>query len=81
MTRPDKVTTPTDEAIDRFVLELCHRADVKVHTFPDGTRGLINVPAKYVAVIDAMHVALVSVARGDGLPEFATPPPRKRGRR
>lgn len=60
----------SEAEIMAWVEELCRRAKVRVHTFPDGTKGLINVPAKYVAVIDSMHLALIAVARGEGLPEF-----------
>lgn len=81
----ERVYTPSDHEIDRFVIGICHRAGVRVHHFPDGSRGLIDVPAKYVAVIDALHVALMSVAAGDGLPELAPiqepKKRRKRGRR
>ncbi len=73
-------TTPTvDEAI-AFGRAICAAAGIRVHVFPDGTTGLIDVPVKYVAVIDALHQALINVCAGEPLPELAPRPPRK-GRR
>ncbi len=66
--------TPSDEEIDRWIMTLMRRLRIRVHTFDDGTRGLLNVPAKYVAAIDTLHIALVHVARGDGLPDFEPEP-------
>lgn len=64
---------PSNDEITAWVLRLCRAAKIHVEVFPDGTMGLIDVPAKYVAVIDGMHIALLSVAMGDGLPEINEP--------
>lgn len=65
--------------LTRWVKELCRRAGIQVVTFRDGSQGLINVPAKYVAVIDSMHVAMTELieSKGTRLPEFVEPEPKK----
>lgn len=49
---------------------MLRRAGVQCVRFNDGSCGLINVPAKYVAVIDSMHVAMIHLLNGEPLPEF-----------
>jgi hypothetical protein len=73
------VRVPLEQDVERFVLGVCAHAGIRVQRFPDGTLGLVDVPAKYVAAIDALHCALISVVRGDMLPELA--PVRTRRRR
>jgi hypothetical protein len=41
------------------------------------TMGLLNVPAKYVGIIDTMQEALARVGNGKGLPQFTEAPPGK----
>jgi len=62
-----------DEAIaiaKPWVKELMRRCGIHVETFRDGSMGLVNVPAKYVAAIDSLHRALVATMAGEDLPEF-----------
>ena len=40
---------------------------------------LVNVPAKYVSIINCMHGALVELAAGEPLPEVVTNAEKKRG--
>jgi hypothetical protein len=65
--------TPEEAAVasTRWVRELMRRCKIEVVTFRDGTTGLLNVPAKYVAAIDVLHQALAAAMAGEGLPEFA----------
>lgn len=72
------------QQIDNWVKTLLVRAGVQVVSFnKPGTGdtnayGLLNVPGKYVRIIDAMHVAMHAVARGEPLPEFAPLPEKVR---
>lgn len=73
-----------DEAeriLRRWVRELMRRCGTHVEKFRDGTMGLVNVPAKYVAAIDAMHLALFEVMQGAELPEFTIEEPKPRRKR
>lgn len=74
---PDGFKKVTQEEIDLWIRAMLHAGGVEVVRM-GGANGLLNVPGKYVLVIDAMHVALVSVAAGDGLPEIIPPEPKKR---
>lgn len=71
-----------DEAIALHVpwtRELLRRCGIHVEVFRDGTTGLVDVPAKYCAAIDALHMALHAVMVGEGLPAFTVEePPKKR---
>lgn len=71
---------PTEQELEAWMVEVCHRAGVRVHRFDDGSMGLVDVPAKYVAVIDALHCALISLLKNQGLPELAPAPLPKRRR-
>jgi hypothetical protein len=68
---PDIKHEVTQEDIERWCKTLYRRAGIQVVTFKEGVNGLVNVPDKYVRVIDAMHMAMVNLAAGDSLPEFA----------
>lgn len=75
----------TDEDIDAWMRKLYMHAKIGTVDFrradrPDAALGLIGVPGKYVAVIDAMHMAMTAIAHGDPLPEFVEQPPKKRKR-
>lgn len=65
------------EVIDAWLKKLLTRAGIQVVSFRDGANGLLNVPNKYVRVIDAMHVALHNLAAGESLPEFTEDEPKK----
>jgi hypothetical protein len=71
------------EQIDAWVTGLMRKAGIKTINFataaePDGPVGLLNVPGKYVAIIDAMHQAMHALVRGEDLPKFAPPPDRSK---
>lgn len=72
-------------ALSAWTRELMRRCGIHVERFRDGSMGLVNVPSKCVAAIDAMNQALYVVMCGDGLPEFLPeepkPAPKKRARR
>lgn len=73
-----------DEAIavsTRWMRKLMAACSIEVVSWPDGSTGLVDVPAKYCAAIDAMHRALMAVMTGEGLPEIIDPAPKWRGRR
>jgi len=64
------------KASTKWVRELMRRCKIEVVEWPDGSTGLLNVPAKYVAAIDALHQALWLAMVGDPLPEFTEPEAR-----
>jgi len=70
----------TEEQINVWLKNLLGRVNISVVTFRDGSNGLLNVPDKYVRVIDALYVALCNLAAGEALPEF-TEPESPKGRR
>jgi hypothetical protein len=77
----DRLRTKVSDAdIDAWMRKLYALAKIGTVDFrradnPNGAMGLIGVPAKYVAVIDAMHMAMTALACGEPLPEFAEPEP------
>jgi hypothetical protein len=73
-------TDTTDAEINAWMRKLYALAKIGTVDFsradrPNAPTGLIGVPSKYVAVIDAMHEAMVCLAHGEPLPEFAEPEP------
>ena len=50
----------TREDVDRWLRAMLTRGGVEVVRMGD-RNGLVNVPGRYVAIIDALHVALVSI--------------------
>lgn len=69
-------TNVSDDDINAWMRKLYARAKIGTVDFrsagrPNAPLGLIGVPAKYVAVIDAMHQAMTALAHGESLPEFA----------
>jgi hypothetical protein len=75
---PDIRKEVTQDDIDRWLRTLYRRLGIQVVTFRDGANGLVNVPEKYVRVIDHMHLAMVNLAAGDKLPEFLPEEPKKK---
>lgn len=73
---PDIRHEVSPEEINRWLKQLLQRVGIQVITFKDNCNGLLNVPSKYVRVIDAMHVALNNLAAGETLPEFTEPEPK-----
>lgn len=76
--RPDITAKVAEEQIDVWCRTLFARAGVQVVRFGEGANGLLNVPGKYVLIIDAMHLAMVSLAEGEPLPEFTPVEPKKK---
>lgn len=71
---------------DSWVKTLLLRSGIRVVNFSkaaDETEayGLLNVPAKYVGIIDAMHQAIVAARLGQPLPAFVPLPVKAAKRR
>lgn len=69
-----------DHKIDSWVRTLLLRGGFKTINFSaidDAQRayGILNMPGKYVVIVDAMHQAMHALARGEPLPEFQPLPP------
>lgn len=76
----------TDEDINAWMRQLYVHAKIGTVDFrradrPNAPIGLIGVPSKYVAVIDAMHQAMTALAHGEPLPKFVVAEPKKKGKR
>jgi hypothetical protein len=67
---PDIKRETSSEQIDSWLRTLLNRRN--------GSNGLLNVPNKYVRIIDAMHVAMCNLAAGEALPAFTDPEAPKR---
>ena len=78
---PDIRKEVSEEDIESWLRTLYRRLGIRTVTFRDGSLGLINVPAKYVSVIDHMHIAMSNLAAGEKLPEFLPEQPKKKGRK
>lgn len=83
--RKAKPARVTAEMVDAWMRKLYGLAKIRTVDFrradrPNAPVGLIGVPSKYVAVIDAMHAAMTALRRGEPLPEFAAPEPKKGAR-
>jgi hypothetical protein len=72
-----KKKPPTADKIDRWIRRVLTAAKIETVRFHDQSLGLVRVPAKYVAVIDALHAGMVAIAHGDPLPDLAEPPAKK----
>lgn len=72
---------PTDEEIVRWVRSICAMAGVRSVQWNDGSIGLVDVPMKYLQVIDAMHQGLVCLASGNPLPRLVPVPVEKKRRK
>lgn len=67
-----------DVAIAAWVVAVLRRGDVKVHRASDGNL-VLDAPAKWVGIVDAICAGLQAAARGEELPEVtAAPKARKR---
>jgi hypothetical protein len=70
-------TSPRDadielaHTIDTWIIAVLRRAGVRVHVFSDASIGLVDVPAKWSRVVDALSAGIHAVARGEELPEIA----------
>lgn len=65
------------DAIDEWCVKLYRLSGIEVVKF-ETANGLVNVPNKYVAIFDAMHLAMVNLSEGLPLPEFAPVAPKKK---
>jgi hypothetical protein len=72
------VAAVTEESLLRWVLALAARCNIRVHRFDDGSLGIIDVPVKYVAMIDSLHCAAIAIIRGQQLPKIIPLPPSSR---
>lgn len=62
------------EAIDTWIVAVLQRGGVKVHRASDGNLDILDVPAKWVALIDALCAGIHAAARGQELPEVTSAP-------
>lgn len=62
--------TVTEDEINAWMRRLYALSKIHTVRLRDDVLGLVRVPAKYVAIIDAMHQAMTALAHGDPLPEF-----------
>jgi hypothetical protein len=68
-------------AIDAWIDAVLRRSGVKVRRTSDGNLDLLDTPAKWVAIVDALCSGIYAAARGQELPEVTTAPKEKRKRR
>ncbi len=61
---------PTPEQIVSWIRSLCAVTRIKTIALGDGSLGLVSVPIKYVALIDAMQQGLNALAAGRPLPRL-----------
>lgn len=67
------------EAIDAWIVAVLQRGGVKVHRAKDGNLDILDAPAKWVGIVDALCAGIHAAARGEELPEVtAAPKTRKR---
>jgi hypothetical protein len=76
----DRLEEQVDEA-DRWVRLLLKAHGIQAISFGGGERGLLNVPAKWCALIGDMHTGLRALAAGKKLPLIRTPKEKTRRRR
>jgi hypothetical protein len=67
-------------AIDAWIAAVLQRGGVKVHRARDGALNLVDVPAKWAAIMGALCAGIHAVARGEELPEIAAAEPKARKR-
>lgn len=63
-------------AIDAWIVAVLQRGGIKVHRARDGGLDLLDAPAKWVAIFDALCAGIHAAARGAELPEIAAPEPK-----
>lgn len=61
----------TGPDIDVWVEAVLRRGGVRVHRFGGDALGLVDVPAKWARIIDALVAGIHAAARGEQLPEVA----------
>lgn len=60
-------------AIDAWIAAVLRRGGVRVVSFPDGSLNLVDVPQKWVAIVDALSAGIHAAARDEELPEVTVP--------
>jgi hypothetical protein len=65
-------------AIDAWIEAVLKRGGVKVRRARDGNLDLIDAPAKWVAIVEALCSGIYAAARGQELPEVTAAPKEKR---
>ncbi len=65
-------------AIDAWIVAVLQRGGVKVHFASDGNLDLVDAPAKWVNVVNALCSGIHAAARGEELPEVTAAPKKAR---
>ena len=67
--------------IDNWIIAVLRRGGLKVQLASDGNLDILDVPAKWVRIIDALGAGIHAAARGEPLPEVTEAPKtaKKRG--
>lgn len=82
-----RITRPDDDedddpgqtaAIDAWIVAVLKRGGVRARRAIDGNLDLIDAPAKWVAIVDALCSGIYAAARGQELPEVTAAPKEKR---
>jgi hypothetical protein len=84
--REAKITQPNGDeddpgqtaAIDAWIEAVLKRGGVRIRRASDGNLDLIDAPAKWVAIVDALCSGIYAAARGQELPEVTAAPKEKR---
>ena len=63
-----------------WIRRIIEARGIQIIQWPDGSLGLLNVPAKYVGLISDFTAGLAALDAGDSLPELIDRP-KKKGRR
>jgi hypothetical protein len=61
-------------AIDAWIIAVLQRGGVKVHRANDGNLDILDAPAKWIGIIDALCAGIFAAARGQELPEITEAP-------
>ena len=67
-------------AIDAWIARVLQRGGVKVRRARDGALDLLDAPAKWVALVDALCAGIHAAARGEELPEITAAEPKTKKR-
>lgn len=65
-------------AIDDWIVAVLQRGGVKVHRASDGNLDVLDAPAKWVGIVDALCAGIHAAARGQELPEVTAAPKAKK---
>ena len=65
-------------AIDAWIIAVFRRGGVKVHRASDGNLDILDAPAKWVAITDALCAGIHAAARGEELPEITAAPKERK---